>query len=154
MVQLVPYDEQYKERLRQFYQPAEALKYTQLPEYSIEEIKDNVHGVVIINRNQPIGFFLLNRTDRRFQYTDEKQSLLLTSLIMDHSYSGKGHGKHAMLQLPFYIRKHFTHVKSIVLGVNHANIPAQKLYERVDFEDTGRRIEGALGEQYIYRLEI
>lgn len=154
MVQLVPYEEQYKERLMQFYQPAEALKFTQLPECSIDEINDFVHGVVIINHNQPVGFFLLHSTDRRFKYTDKKQSLLLTGLIMDHSYSGKGHGKHAMLQLPFYIKKHFKHIKYIVLGVNHANIPAQKLYERVDFEDTGRRIEGPLGEQYIYELHI
>lgn len=154
MVQLVPYDEQYKESLTQFYQPAEALKYSQLPEDSIKELNENVHGVVIINHNHPIGFFLLHGTDRRFEYTDETSSLLLTGLIMDHSHSGKGHGKHAMLQLPFYIRKHFKHIKYIVLGVNHANIPAQKLYERVDFEDTGRRIDGALGEQYIYRLEI
>lgn len=154
MVQLVPYEEQYKERLMQFYQPAEALKFTQLPEYSIKEINDDVHGVVIINHNQPIGFFLLHGSDRRFQYTDEKSSLLLTGLIMDHSYSSKGHGKHAMLQLPFYIKKYFPKIKTIVLGVNHANIPAQKLYERVDFEDTGRRIEGPLGEQYIYELHI
>ena len=99
MVQLVPYEEQYKERLKQFYQPAEVLKYTQLPEYSIEEINDNVHDVVIINQNQTIGFFLLHRTDRRFQYTDDKQSLLLTGLIMDHSYSGIGHGKQYIYKL-------------------------------------------------------
>ncbi|ATD31209.1 hypothetical protein ACN5ZK_05890 [Macrococcoides bohemicum] len=102
MVQLVPYEEQYKERLKQFYQPAEALKYTQLPEYSIEEINDNVHGVVIINQNQTIGFFLLHRTDRRFQYTDDNQPLLLTNLIMDHSYSGKGHGKQYIYKLEIY----------------------------------------------------
>ncbi|WP_414055735.1 GNAT family N-acetyltransferase [Macrococcus equi] len=154
MVQLVPYEEQYKERLEQFYQPEIALQYTQTPAKSIEQLNNDIHGVVIINNHLPIGFFMLQTTERRFEYTDEVQSLLLSGLIMDQAYSGKGHGKHAMLQLPFYIQKHFKHIKKIVLGVNHANIPAQKLYERVDFEDTGRRIEGPLGEQYIYELII
>lgn len=154
MVQLVPYAEQYKDRLEQFYQPEEALKFTQSPEQSIAQLSEDVFGVVILNNATPIGFFLLHATDKRFEYTDDKQSLLLTSLIMDHSHSGKGHGKHAMLQLPLYIKKHLKQYKSVVLGVNHANIPAQKLYERIHFEDTGRRIEGPIGEQYIYKLEI
>ncbi|WP_414044040.1 GNAT family N-acetyltransferase [Macrococcus sp. EM39E] len=154
MVQLVPYIEQYKEALMQFYQTDGALKFTQTPEKSIEQLNNDIHGVVIMNNSMPIGFFLLHATQQRFEYTNEEQSLLLTSLIMNHSYSGKGHGKHAMLQLPMYIKKHFKQIKSIVLGVNHANIPAQKLYERVHFEDTGRRIEGPIGEQYIYELVI
>lgn len=42
----------------------------------------------------------------------------------------------------------------MVLGVNHANVAAQKVYERVGFVKVPRTLMGRAGEQYIYTLDL
>lgn len=56
--------------------------------------------------------------------------------------------------MPAFVHQEFPESDEIVLAVNHKNIPAQKLYKKVGFEDTGRRKVGEMGEQFIYNLEV
>ena len=46
--------------------------------------------------------------------------------------------------------KNFRGSTELILIVNHANLPAQKLYQRAGFIDRGFRGQGKIGEQYIY----
>lgn len=59
-----------------------------------------------------------------------------------------------MLQLPLFVRKEFEHCDEVVLVVNHKNIPAQQLYLKVGFVDTGERRMGPIGEQIVMSLSI
>lgn len=42
----------------------------------------------------------------------------------------------------------------VILAVNEKNIPAQKLYEKVGFQDKGYRRMGSIGQQLILHLPI
>ncbi len=45
-------------------------------------------------------------------------------------------------------------INEVLLGVNERNIPAQKLYEKSSFNDTGLRRMGAVGLQYVLSLNL
>ena len=48
----------------------------------------------------------------------------------------------------------FPTCNEVVLAVNHKNVPAQRLYERVGFQDTGRRRMGPIGEQWVMNITL
>ena len=78
--------------------------------------------------------------------------MLLTALSVNYAKQGKGYAKQAMLLLSDFVKSEFPDCDEIVLAVNHKNIPAQRLYSRVGFTDTGRRKNGPIGEQFILNL--
>ncbi|MEK3990561.1 GNAT family N-acetyltransferase [Robertmurraya sp. FSL R5-0851] len=80
--------------------------------------------------------------------------MLLTAFSIDYSKQGRGNAKQGLLLLKKYIQNQFPSCDEIVLGVNHQNVPAQNLYARVGFQDTGRRVIGSLGEQFVMTLHI
>lgn len=53
--------------------------------------------------------------------------------------------------LPAFTKEHFKYVEELILVVNHANIPAQNLYKKDGFADTGIRRSGKHGNQFIYQ---
>jgi RimJ/RimL family protein N-acetyltransferase len=66
----------------------------------------------------------------------------------------KGYAKSAMKMLPDFARDHFKLAEELVLIVNHANIPAQNLYRKAGFSDTGIRRNGNHGLQFIYQYSL
>ncbi|VDG19667.1 hypothetical protein [Lactobacillus ginsenosidimutans] [Lactiplantibacillus mudanjiangensis] len=70
-----------------------------------------------------------------------------------HQHAGpvRGHGYAlmAMQQLPAYVRQQYPQIKRLILAVNHANLPAQHLYQRAGFQDTRWRPVGPLGVQWV-----
>lgn len=88
------------------------------------------------------------------EYTNNSKALLLTSLSIDHAQQGKGFAKQGMSLLSELVKLEFPEYNEIVLAVNHKNIPAQKLYEKVGFSDTGKRTTGRLGELLIYSIAV
>jgi hypothetical protein len=57
-----------------------------------------------------------------------------------------------MFLLGEFVKSEYPTCNEIVLAVNHKNIPAQKLYSKVGYKDTGRRKMGPIGEQFIMNL--
>ena len=51
-----------------------------------------------------------------------------------------------------FMEEEFPNFDEVVLGVNARNIPAQRLYQKAGFTDTGRRIMRTKGEQYVMSL--
>ncbi len=80
--------------------------------------------------------------------------MLLTSLSVNHAHQGKGYAKQGMLLLKSFVKAEFPTCNEIVLAVNHKNVPAQKLYKKVGFKDTGKRKMGPIGEQLILSLSF
>lgn len=151
MVKLKHITDEYVEALHSFDLPDEQAKFTALPSKVLEEKKEE-YRIVILDDNEPVGFFILHKTERVKQYSDNPNAMLLTALSINHAKQGRGYAKQAMLQLRDFVEYEFPYCDEIVLAVNHKNTPAQRLYEKVGFIDTGKRRNGPVGEQFIMNL--
>ncbi|CAH0347069.1 GNAT family N-acetyltransferase [Bacillus sp. CECT 9360] len=154
-VELHVYKSEYSELLKTFKLPEDQEQFTALP-LTIEmlEITHVRHPIVILSENVPVGFFVLHSSARVKEYTDNPNAMLLTALSINHTQQGKGYAKKGMELLKSFVNQEFPECNEIVLAVNKRNIPAQKLYERVGYEDTGRRKVGKIGEQLILSLSV
>ncbi len=152
-VELVHFSKEYETQLHSFELPEEQERFTALPK-KITEIADGQYRIVILSENEPVGFFLLHATDRVKDYSENPRAMLLTVFSINHAHQGKGYAKQGMSLLREFVQKEFPDCNEIVLAVNHKNIPAQKLYIKVGFQDTGRRKIGKIGEQYIMALSL
>jgi len=143
----------YKESLLSFELPNDQVKFTALPSHVLE-VQEGQFPIVIVEDDVPVGFFILHSTSRVKQYSNNPNAMLLTAFSIDYSKQGRGYAKQGLFLLSKYIQKQFPRCDEIVLGVNHQNVPAQNLYIRVGFQDTGRRVIGSLGEQFVLTLPI
>ncbi|MFJ5761991.1 GNAT family N-acetyltransferase [Neobacillus sp. NPDC093182] len=152
-VGLVHFSKEFETQLNSFELPKEQEQFTALPK-KITEVADGQYRIVILSGNVPVGFFLLHATDRVKDYSDNPKAMLLTAFSINHAHQGKGYAKQGMSLLREFVQKEFPDCNEIVLAVNHKNIPAQKLYMKVGFQDTRRRKIGKIGEQYIMALSL
>ncbi|WHZ06067.1 GNAT family N-acetyltransferase [Neobacillus sp. YX16] len=152
-VELVHFSKEYETQLHSFELPEEQEKFTALPK-KVTEVADGQYRIVILSEHEPVGFFLLHTTDRVKEYSDNPRAMLLTAFSINYVHQGKGYAKQGMLLLSEFVQKEFPECNEIVLAVNHKNIPAQKLYMKVGFQDTGRRKVGRIGEQFIMALSL
>ncbi|MER2106018.1 MAG: GNAT family N-acetyltransferase [Solibacillus sp.] len=144
---------EHKNTLNSFTLPEEQSIFTALPD-SITDLKEGQHGIVIINMNEPVGFFLLHATERVKEYSKNPNAMLLTALSLNHIHQGKGYAKKGMLLLSSFVKQEFPNCNEIVLVVNHKNVAAQNLYLNVGFIDTGERKIGQIGEQILMTLAL
>lgn len=151
VVELKHFSEEYKERLDCFELPEEQGQFTALPKKYFT-VSEGQHRIVIVHDNEPVGFFLLHTTERVKEYSENPNAMLLTSLSIDQREQGKGYAKQAMSLLEEFVLHEFPNCNEIVLAVNHKNIAAQRLYEKVGFQDTGKRRMGPIGEQLLLNL--
>lgn len=152
-VELHNYKTEFFESLSEFRLPEEQERFTSLP-IAMLEASEGRYPIVILSESHPVGFFVLHTSSRVQDYTDNPNAMLLTAFSIDHQQQGKGYAKKGLLQIDHFIREFFQHCNEIVLAVNHKNIVAQKVYEKVGYQDTGRRKIGKLGEQFIYSYTL
>ncbi|NYE04280.1 RimJ/RimL family protein N-acetyltransferase [Bacillus niacini] len=136
-VELVHFSIKYETELHSFELQEEQEQFTALPK-KITEIADGHDGqyrIVILSENEPVGFFQLHSTDRVKDYSDNPRAMLLTAFSINHVHQGKGYAEQGMSLLSEFVQKEFPDCNEIVLAVNHKNIPAQKLYMKVGFQD-------------------
>lgn len=152
-VELKHFSNEYLEVLNSFELPNEQEQFTALPSEVIN-VTEGQHRIVIFSENEPVGFFLLHSTSRVKDYSDNPKAMLLSALSVNHAKQGKGYAKQGMLLLSDFVKSEFPDCDEIVLAVNHKNIPAQQLYLKVGFEDTGRRKIGPIGEQFVMKLSL
>ncbi|UJW57792.1 GNAT family N-acetyltransferase [Bacillus sp. A116_S68] len=153
-VQLVPYNTSFYPRLSRFSLSESQLVFTSLPIKVLANLTTDQLPVVIAYEEEPVGFFLLNNGLRVQEYSSKQGGVLLTSLSIDTAYQGIGVARQAMKQLQLFISDHFHQCEEVVLAVNMRNTPAQSLYIKAGFEDTGKRKMGPIGEQMIMSLTV
>jgi len=146
-------EEKYMKELNSFVLTEEQKQFSALPS-KFEEINEGQYRVVILSDNTPVGFFLLNSNERVKKYSNNLNALLLTALSINHTEQGKGYAKQGMTLLVEFVKTEFPNYDEIVLVVDNDNIPAQKLYLKVGFEDTNERLIGRIGEEIIMRQLI
>ncbi len=147
------YNSENFESLKAFKLPEEQEQFTTLP-IEMLEITHEWHPIVILSKNELVGFFVMHSSARVKEYTENPNSMLLTALTINYAQQGKGYAKKGMELLKGFVNQEFPECNEIVLAVNKRNIPAQKLYEKAGYKDTNRRKMGQLGEQLILRLSL
>ncbi|MGY3186208.1 GNAT family N-acetyltransferase [Lysinibacillus sp. TE18511] len=152
-VELKHFSSEYMKELNSFVLTEEQKQFSALPS-KFEEINEGQYRVVILSDNTPVGFFLLNSNERVKKYSNNLNALLLTALSINHTEQGKGYAKQGMTLLVEFVKTEFPNYDEIVLVVDNDNIPAQKLYLKVGFEDTNERLIGRIGEEIIMRQLI
>ncbi|SDB81602.1 Protein N-acetyltransferase, RimJ/RimL family [Pelagirhabdus alkalitolerans] len=150
-VTLEHFSNEYFDDLASFQLPEEQAKFTTLPSKYVE-VTEGQFRIVILKENEPVGFFLLHSTKRVKEYSDNPNAMLLTSLSVNQAQQGQGYAKQAISLLGDFIKSEFVNCNEIVLAVNHKNTSAHKLYSKMGYEDTGRRINGPIGEQFVMSL--
>ncbi|EOQ08502.1 MULTISPECIES: GNAT family N-acetyltransferase [Bacillus] len=155
-IQLIPYDEKYKEIIDAFILPSEQIQFTAKPSDLLEKAKkDTTRNVVVILANHtPVGIFALQSGTRVAEYTDNPNALLLVAFSINYEKQGKGYAKKGLALLHDFVASYFPNKNEIVLAVNEKNITAQKLYLKVGFEDRGQRRMGPIGRQLVLYLSL
>ncbi|MDM5188652.1 GNAT family N-acetyltransferase [Bacillus sp. DX4.1] len=155
-LQLVPYEEKYKEMIQAFTLPSEQVQFTANPSELLKKAKeDSTHNVVVILANdKPVGIFALQCGERVNEYTNNGNALLLVAFSINYDEQGKGYAKQGLTLLHNFVASYFPEKNEVVLAVNERNIPAQKLYLKVGFEDRGQRRMGPIGRQLVLYLPL
>lgn len=152
-VELQFYKPKFLDSLKKFSLADDQEQFTALPSKMLEALPER-YPMVILSNNEPVGFFVLHTSARVKEYTDNPNAVLLTAFSINHSQQGKGFAKKGLEQLKDFIQDEFPSCDEVVLAVNKRNIPAQKLYEKVGYTDTGRRKMGKIGEQLIFSFHV
>jgi RimJ/RimL family protein N-acetyltransferase len=139
--------------LNSFVLTEEQKQFSALPN-KFGEVTEGQYRIVILSEKTPVGFFLLNSNERVKKYSTNLNALLLTALSINNTEQGKGYAKQGMSLLIEFVKSEFPKCDEIVLVVDIDNIPAQKLYLKVGFEDTNERQIGRIGEEIIMRQSI
>lgn len=150
-IKLVFYDKKYDEELESFELEYAQERFTAYPHQILKTLVDTErHYVLMVQEERVIGYFVLHENKGSVDIGSHNKALLIRALAVSKKEQGKGHALSAMKILPDFTKEHFRNVEELVLVVNHANIPAQNLYKKAGFSDTGLRRNGAHGLQFVY----
>ncbi|GEK57238.1 N-acetyltransferase [Marinococcus halophilus] len=153
-IRLLPYNEAYRPSLESYYLPEAQAQYTRLPLQAVTQLGPAETGILIVHNTYPVGFFQLETENRFPNYSANSRAGLLKKFSIRVEEQGKGYAGDALCSLPAFAGKWFPELNEIVLGVNIRNESAQYVYVKAGFKDTGRRLMGPMGVQYIYSLPL
>jgi len=152
MLTLVAYQDTQQERDRIASYPLSDPTFTATPQTALAIAIGNPDRlpVMILADTELVGFLvLIKNEDVREVGADPATAVLIRSLSISETQRGQGFATQALQLLPAFVRHNFPAATTLTLSVDHGNLPAQKLYEKVGYTDTGRRRFGTYGEQYV-----
>ncbi|MGP7817655.1 GNAT family N-acetyltransferase [Niallia sp. 01092] len=120
---------------------------------ALEENKD-IYPVVVNCQEQVIGFFVLEKLQHQSIFGVYDHAILFRTFSIDANYRGNGLSKKIMNELISFVKENFPDIDTIVLSVNHKNEKAIRLYERMNYVDTGRTYTGEKGKQLVFEKNI
>lgn len=133
-------------------------QFTRLPKFSIFERNDLEDPfktpVTILFEGKPVGYFVLDVGKETFNYSKNKNAVVIRSLSLNPDYQGKGIAKKAILEIGGFVKEHFKDKDELVLSVNFRNKNAYSLYRKCNFEGEGAVIEGRNGPQHVLTKKI
>ncbi len=155
-VQLENFQTEHLEYLVGYELTKSQLKFTSHPRDALNacEADKGRHPVVILKNGHPAGFFVLYQGEEIPSYTDNPNAILLRAYSISLRFQGQGIAGKSLELLPEYVELNFPQVDEVVLAVNRRNEAAQRVYLRSGFEDSGKRVMGRMGEQFVYRLKV
>ncbi|ART74990.1 hypothetical protein B4U37_02550 [Sutcliffiella horikoshii] len=155
-VKLENYQPKHLEELIKYKLTESQLEFTSHPKDALLacETDKGRHPIVILEKGQIAGFFVLYQGEELTKYTDNPNAILLRAYSISVPFQGKGVAGKSLDLLPDYVERNFPYVDEVVLAVNLRNEDAQRVYLRSGFKDSGRRVMGRMGEQYVYQLKM
>jgi RimJ/RimL family protein N-acetyltransferase len=154
-IKLVFYDKEYDKQLESFELEHAQERFTAYPHQILETLVDTErHYVLMVQEESVIGYFVLHENKGPVDIGSHNRALLIRALAVSKKEQGKGYALSAMKILPGFAKEYFKNAEELVLVVNHANIPAQNLYKKAGFSDTGLRRNGVHGLQFIYNYSL
>ncbi|WP_155590994.1 GNAT family N-acetyltransferase [Lysinibacillus cavernae] len=147
-IMLMFYEEKAQKLIDRYTITEEQLRYTISPQDSIELAMQDTsrHAILAMDGDKLVTFFVLHEKEGVKPYSSNEQALLIRAFSTDYFEQGKGYAKKVLQLLPDFVRKHFSHINELVLGVNVPNIAAQALYKKCGFVDEGRLVKGLRDE--------
>lgn len=118
---------------------------------------ENIEGrnlVLIIQRRQVTGVFILQNGDIVQKYTANPNALVMFSYSVDSTKQGRGIATASFRELDAFVNENYDSVDEVALGVNGKNEVAQHVYKKGGFTDTGHSFMGPVGRQMIMSKEI
>lgn len=103
------------------------------------------HPTVILIDEEPVGFFVLHRSEETHDFTVNDHAVFLRAFSIDKDHQGKGYATMAMNNLPEFVRVHLPQVEEIVLTVNENNSAAKRSHEKSGFIHKGKTKVGRSG---------
>ncbi|UOQ44924.1 GNAT family N-acetyltransferase [Halobacillus salinarum] len=155
-ISLVEYQDTYEHHLSDYYLPEEQLNFTSLPLEKIHNpsvTKTSTH-VLILDHNEPAGYFALEDGEKVKRYSDNPKARVLTSFSINSKFQGRGIAKEGLRLLPSFVKEALPSTDEVVLGVNQRNHAARNLYLKTGFVDENKMYEGAKGPQHVLHLHL
>jgi RimJ/RimL family protein N-acetyltransferase len=136
--------------------PSEQQEFARLPQEIIErDAMDPLKHLIIIRaRGEVAGFFELDESEDRKKFSDNPKALLLRGFSVNPKFQGRGIATGSVYALPGFMTKEYPDFNEVVLGVNARNLPAQRVYQKAGFADTGRRLMRSKGEQIVMSMKL
>lgn len=162
-IQLKRYEDSHTESLLSYQLPPEQVAFTALPGTVFERIAArNAQGdfsaipVSILFQGRAIGLFVLDSGPDLSLWTENTHAVFLRSLSINPEFQGRGIGTMVMQILPEFITRHIPElsVNEIVLGVNRENKAAQKLYNKIGFNEYGFNMNPPFVGQIIMKWRL
>lgn len=113
------------------------------------ENNDERHLVLIIQRRQVAGVFILQSGNIVHKYVSNPDALVMFNYSVDSTKQARGVATESFRALDAFVNKKYDGVKEVAIGVNVRNKAARYVYEKGGFTDTGNSFEGPLGRQFI-----
>lgn len=158
MIQLRTYTDSDYIALNSYQLDAQQARFTADIDYCVNRRKDlndpDKTLLVIVDDGKTVGFFVLDYGEVIQDLTDNPNAVAIRSLSVNPDCQGKGIGTQAMQLVPDFLREYFADIDEIVLSVNAKNTAAYRVYQRAGYLDTGRMIDGAMGEQHVMSCAI
>ncbi|RLQ94196.1 GNAT family N-acetyltransferase [Falsibacillus albus] len=150
------YHPSFHELLKNYHLSNEQKNFTGMPFDAIAKCErdESRHPILILAGQVPVGFFVLHGWNGVKAYHENERAILLRAYSVEQSYQGRGIAKKSLMLLPDFVKKHFPDKNEIILAVNHGNKPAQNLYKKAGFTDTGKRVMGRKGEQWVLNFNL
>lgn len=152
MLTLVNYQDNREDRARVAAYPLEDPTFTATPQQALAIARDDDRRLplMVLNATEMVGFLvLITGADVQEVGANPATAVLIRSLSIAETQRGRGFAATALTLLPAFVRQRYPAATELTLAVDHGNLPAQKLYAKVGYVDTGRRGYGTYGEQII-----
>ncbi len=122
---------------------------------SLSDTRDRVDRHVILQHDQPVGLFKIDRDYEDGRRFGQPGAWGLRGVMIDARHQGRGIGAAAFHQLPGYLRGRYPRLDRLWLTVNLRNQVARRTYLRGGWIDDGTIYHGgAQGPQHVLRLDL
>lgn len=150
------YDASYYGELEKYVLTKEDAHFSSMPLDALKscENNDEKNMVLMIQRRQVAGVFILQSGNIVEKYSSNPDALVMFSYSVDSTKQGRGVATGSFRKLDAFVNENYEGIKEVTLGVNVRNDTARHVYKKGGFKDTGRSFVGPVGRQKIMSKEI